>query len=64
MAGDPHTTLLGAKDLVTPDWAVVTELPWEEAYRPVIWQAVWSVGIALAMAALAAMNRGLARLPH
>jgi anti-anti-sigma regulatory factor/methyl-accepting chemotaxis protein len=39
--------------LVTPDWAVVTELPWEEAYREVIQDIVMSAGITLAMALLA-----------
>ncbi len=39
--------------LGTPDWAVVTELPWQEAYREVIRQAVVSLGITLAMAVLA-----------
>jgi signal transduction histidine kinase len=41
--------------LGTPDWAVVTELPWQEAYREVIRQAAVSIGITLAMAVLAGM---------
>lgn len=41
--------------LETPDWAVVTESPWQEAYQVVIWQAVWSVGITLVMAVLAGL---------
>lgn len=39
--------------LETPDWAVVTELPWEEAYGEVIRQAVESIVITLVMAVLA-----------
>jgi PAS domain S-box-containing protein len=39
--------------LGTPDWAVVTELPWQEAYREVIRQAAVSLGIILVMAVLA-----------
>jgi rsbT co-antagonist protein RsbR len=41
--------------LGTPDWAVVTELPWGEAYRGVIQDVVLSVGITLAIAALAGL---------
>jgi rsbT co-antagonist protein RsbR len=41
--------------LETPDWAVVTELPWAEAYREVIRQAVFSIGITVAMAVLAGL---------
>ncbi len=41
--------------LGTPDWAVVTELPWGEAYREVLRQAWVSLGITLAMAALASI---------
>ncbi|MCL4299669.1 MAG: response regulator [Anaerolineae bacterium] len=36
--------------LETPDWAVVTELPWQEAYREIIWEGVFSIGITLVMA--------------
>ncbi|NJN66331.1 MAG: response regulator [Chloroflexaceae bacterium] len=39
--------------LETPDWAVVTELPWNEAYQEIIWSIVMSVVITLAMAVLA-----------
>ncbi len=39
--------------LKTPDWAVVTELPWEEAYREVIKDIVTAAGTTLAMAILA-----------
>jgi PAS domain S-box-containing protein len=38
--------------LGTPDWAVVTELPWTEANREVIRQMVLSLMITLAMATL------------
>ena len=41
--------------LGTPDWAVVTELPWEEAYRQVIWGAVGAIGTTLVMAILAGL---------
>jgi len=41
--------------LKTPDWAVVTELPWEEAYREIIWDVARAVGVTLAMATLAGM---------
>jgi signal transduction histidine kinase len=39
--------------LGTPDWAVVTELPWQEAYREVIRQALTSLVITVGMAVLA-----------
>ncbi len=39
--------------LGTPDWAVVTELPWEEAYRTLIWNVLLSIGIILVMAVIA-----------
>ncbi len=41
--------------LGTPAWAVVTELPWQEAYGVTIQIGVASVGIILALAALAAV---------
>ena len=41
--------------LGTPEWAVVTELPWQEAYGAIIQDGVASVGIILALAALAAV---------
>jgi anti-anti-sigma regulatory factor len=41
--------------LVAPDWAVVIELPWKEAYREVIRQVLFSIGITLAMALLAGL---------
>jgi anti-anti-sigma regulatory factor len=36
--------------LDTPDWAVVTELPWDEAYRGIIQDGLVSVAIILAIA--------------
>jgi len=39
--------------LTTPDWAVIAELPWEEAYRELLLGIVTSMGITLAMAVLA-----------
>jgi GAF domain-containing protein/HAMP domain-containing protein len=41
--------------LGTPDWAVVTELPWQEAYQNVISQGIWSILITLCMAFLAGL---------
>jgi rsbT co-antagonist protein RsbR len=41
--------------LQTPDWAVVTELPWEEAYHEVVRQAMFSIGVTVAMAFLAGL---------
>ena len=41
--------------LGTPDWAVVTELPWQEAYRATIQIGAASVGIFLVLTALAAV---------
>jgi signal transduction histidine kinase len=41
--------------LKTPDWAVVIEMPWQEAYRDVIWMAMISVGGILGMALLAGL---------
>ncbi len=39
--------------LRVPDWAVIAELPWEEAYRKPILDIVRAMGITLAMAVLA-----------
>lgn len=41
--------------LGTPSWAVITELPWQEAYRSVFQIVAASVGIILVMAALAGL---------
>ena len=41
--------------LGTPDWAVMTELPFKEAYRPVVQSAGTSAVVILAMAILAAL---------
>jgi len=41
--------------LGSPDWAVVTELPWQEAYQNVIKQGVWSILVTLSMAVLAGL---------
>ena len=41
--------------LGTPDWAVITELPWQEAYGGVIQIAGVGVGVLLAMAILAGL---------
>ena len=39
--------------LGTPDWAVVIELPWQEAYQGIIQNIALSVGVILAIAILA-----------
>ncbi len=36
-----------------PDWAVVTEMPWREAYNPVILQVFWTAVITFALAVTA-----------
>jgi rsbT co-antagonist protein RsbR len=55
-AGISGATVVGTYvPLVAPDWAVVTELPWKEAYREVIRQVLFSIGITLAMALLAGL---------
>jgi len=41
--------------LGTPDWAVVTEVPWAEAYQEVIQNAAASGGVILVMAILAGL---------
>jgi putative methionine-R-sulfoxide reductase with GAF domain len=43
----------GIAPLGTPDWAVVTEIPWEEAYREVIQQLLVSIVITVVIATLA-----------
>ncbi len=41
--------------LETPDWAVATEMPWEEAYRNVFWYGGLSAGLTLAVAVCAGL---------
>jgi PAS domain S-box-containing protein len=41
--------------LEIPDWAVVTELPWQEAFQQVIQQAVWAGWITCVMAVMAGL---------
>jgi putative methionine-R-sulfoxide reductase with GAF domain len=41
--------------LGTPDWAVVSELPWQEAYQQVIQQAIFSGVIILVIAVFASL---------
>ncbi|MBN1220388.1 MAG: GAF domain-containing protein, partial [Anaerolineae bacterium] len=54
--GIEGTTVVGTYvPLGTPDWAVVTELPWMEAYREVINGAIYSVVIMIVMAAGASL---------
>jgi putative methionine-R-sulfoxide reductase with GAF domain len=45
----------GVAPLSTPDWAVVTEIPWQEAYRDVIQQILVSIGITIVIATLAGL---------
>ena len=48
------TTVVGTfVPLGTPDWAVISELPWSEAYREVILQGIWSLIITFGIAVLA-----------
>jgi PAS domain S-box-containing protein len=55
--GIKGSTVVGTyAPLGMPDWAVVTELPWVEAYREVIYHALLSVGIILAIAVLAGIT--------
>ena len=50
------TRVIGAyAPLGTPEWAVVTELPWQEAYQPVFQVIAVSAGIILLMAVLASL---------
>jgi len=50
------TTAVGTyAPLGTPPWAVVTELPWQEAYREVIQQVVISIVITVVIAVLAGL---------
>ena len=55
-AGIMGTTVIGTYfPLQAPDWAVVIELPWYEAYRNVIDEIVFSTAITLIMALLAGL---------
>jgi GAF domain-containing protein/HAMP domain-containing protein len=50
------TTVVGTYvPLGTPPWAVVTELPWREAYQDVIGQGIWALVITLGIAVLAGL---------
>ena len=50
------TTVVGTYvPLGTPEWAVVTELPWREAYQQVIQQGIWALVITLGIAFLAGL---------
>ncbi|HEY9153178.1 MAG TPA: cache domain-containing protein, partial [Anaerolineales bacterium] len=59
-----YTGLLGKtvvgtySPLGTPPWAVVTELPWQEAYQGVIQNIIVSIAILLAIAVLAGLAGG------
>jgi len=60
---EPSTYMGISNDLVVgnyvslgmPDWAVVTEIPWEEAYHNVILNITWGIIIILVVAGLAAL---------
>jgi GAF domain-containing protein len=50
------TTVVGTyAPLGTPQWAVVTELPWREAYQEVIGQGLWALVVTLGIAVLAGL---------
>jgi putative methionine-R-sulfoxide reductase with GAF domain len=50
------TTVVGTYvPLGTPQWAVVTELSWGEAYQDVIGQGIWGLAIVLGIAVLAGL---------
>jgi len=50
------TTVVGTyAPLGTPEWAVVTELPWREAYQDVIAQGIWAFVIMFGIAILAGL---------
>lgn len=52
--GISGSTVLGSyAPLQTPDWAVIVELPWEEAYRQLIVDVGTAVGTTLVMAIMA-----------
>ena len=54
--GITGATVVGvAVPLATPDWAVVTELTWGEAYHDVVQQTSVSIVVTLAMAVLAGL---------
>ncbi len=59
--GKNYQGIMGARvvgtyaPLGTPDWAVVTEIPWAETYRDVIREAVWAGAITLVVATLASL---------
>jgi nitrate/nitrite-specific signal transduction histidine kinase len=42
--------------LGTPDWAVITEIPWQEAYADIIRVAIASAGIILALATMTGLG--------
>jgi putative methionine-R-sulfoxide reductase with GAF domain len=53
------TTVVGTYvPLGTPQWAVITELPWQEAYQNVIQNIIIAIAILLAMAVLAGLAGG------
>jgi len=49
------STVGGYAPLGTPDWAVITEMPWDEAYRNAIQNVIASVVILVVLAALAGL---------
>jgi CheY-like chemotaxis protein/signal transduction histidine kinase len=55
--GIKGTTVIGSfAPLGTPDWAVVTEMPWQEAYRSIIQLAIISLIILVTMVALSGLG--------
>jgi putative methionine-R-sulfoxide reductase with GAF domain len=58
-AGIQGTSIVGGfAPLGTPDWAVITEMPWAEAYREVIQQILMSIVITIVIATLAGLTGG------
>ncbi|MFL7869106.1 MAG: cache domain-containing protein [Anaerolineales bacterium] len=50
------TTVVGTYvPLGTPQWAVIVELPWREAYQEVIGQGMWGLAIVLVIAVIAGL---------
>jgi PAS domain S-box-containing protein len=48
------TMVLGSYvPLASPDWAVVAEMPWQEAYGDILWDVAAAAGITLVLALLA-----------
>jgi GAF domain-containing protein/methyl-accepting chemotaxis protein len=49
------TVLTTYVPLGNPDWAIVTEIPWQEAYQNIINNGIWSILVTLGMAFMAGL---------